>query len=212
MSGLKVTRCCVHVATLIYYLTYAMHEDVIKFPAKHLNLLFVDFEEKEQSNQPRYVRGKRGRKESTSGSDETDETDESDSENDHELINESNKGNQEKFVEPDLNFLPFKDKENHTLDKSEKYLTTTISPDDTIDHFTAHIPFLGASINFNGESNVEVSHTYLIDNFLFALWSLSKIVENFVSNMPNLEQTKTIKEIIKNIDNYNWNKQKSYGL
>jgi hypothetical protein len=45
MSGLKVTGCCVHVATLIYYLTYGKYADEIKLPGKHLNSIFVNLEE-----------------------------------------------------------------------------------------------------------------------------------------------------------------------
>ena len=73
MSGRKIVGCCVHVATVIYYLSYAKYYD-IKMPAEFLNAIFVDFDKMESSNNPRYVRAKRGTKEISSSDDSDSDT------------------------------------------------------------------------------------------------------------------------------------------
>ena len=207
MSGLKTAGCCVHVATLIYYLTYCIHTDFIKLPGKHLNSIFVDLGEFEQSNQPRYVRGTRGRKESSSGSEVSDiSIDNSESDNDYPP-SENNMNLSENSNLPEQKPL-----DSQIEKQKSENIGENISPDESIEHFTSHIPNIGATINYNSETNITVTHTNLIDNFLFAFWSLSKLFASFQANMPKLEQTQTLIEIIKNIDNYNWNKAKELWI
>ena len=212
MSGLKVAGCCVHVATLIYYLSYGMHVDEIKLPGKHLNSIFVDFGEKDQSNKPRYVRGTRIRRESTSGSDDTDAINESDLESDQDPTKENSIFFHEDLEVIDQIKLQSNVEINTNQDSKRHSYTKLQSHDNTIEQLTAHIPLLGGTIDYNGESNVTISNTYLIDYFLFALWYLSNHIENFQVNIPELEQTQTLIDIIKNINNYNWNKAKELWI
>jgi hypothetical protein len=50
--------CCIHVATVINYLSNAKYQKLSQ-PAEYLNSIFVDLNKKEAANQPRYVRNKR---------------------------------------------------------------------------------------------------------------------------------------------------------
>jgi hypothetical protein len=56
MSGNKQIGCCVHVATLIYYLAIIKYSQT-KLPAEHLNLIFL--KTGESPNSPKYLRNKR---------------------------------------------------------------------------------------------------------------------------------------------------------
>ncbi len=58
MSGQKEAGCCVHVATVIYYLSYARNHNY-KIPAEYLNNIFVNTSKKEPANNPQYVHNKR---------------------------------------------------------------------------------------------------------------------------------------------------------
>ena len=49
-------RCCVHTATLIYFLSNQKHLFAFKSPADHLNDIFVDVDKKEPSNRSKNVR------------------------------------------------------------------------------------------------------------------------------------------------------------
>ena len=84
-------------------------------------------------------------------------------------------------------------------------------PNSTITNFKAHIPKWGGTISFNGE-NVMLTNTCTIDYFLFAFWVLEKLVPHFLENIPNLEKTPLLKEIIQAIDIYNWNKAKEIWI
>jgi hypothetical protein len=52
-SGRRIVGCCSHVATVIYYLSWAKYH-TLKFPAEHLNLMFIDKSKLESANQPKY--------------------------------------------------------------------------------------------------------------------------------------------------------------
>ncbi len=89
MYGRKRAGCCSHVATVIYYFSYAKYRD-IKLPGEHLNSVFIDIKNNEAPNEPRYVRAKRRRvieSESDSSSTEADSNEEVtiSAKNDHDL-------------------------------------------------------------------------------------------------------------------------------
>ena len=84
MSGLKVVGCCVHVATVICFLSNFKYKS-LKLPGEHLNSIFVNLKLFESANQPRYVRSKRSiHINQSSSSSETDTESSSDSANDTE--------------------------------------------------------------------------------------------------------------------------------
>ena len=62
MSGQKIVGCCVHVATVIFYLAYARPSNNLSIPGEYLNNIFVKMEEFEPSNQPRYAINSRNRR------------------------------------------------------------------------------------------------------------------------------------------------------
>ena len=64
LSGLQVAGCCVHIASVIYYMSYIMRNELkspnfFKSPSKHLNSILVNPKIREKSNQPRYASHKR---------------------------------------------------------------------------------------------------------------------------------------------------------
>ena len=93
MSGHTLVGCCVHVATLIYYLSHAK-DHAIKMPAEHLNSVFVDFNKMELPNRPKIIKNKRGQREVSSSSEsessesESSELESSDSESSESESNE----------------------------------------------------------------------------------------------------------------------------
>ena len=62
----------------------------------------------------------------------------------------------------------------------------------------------GYFIKNNGDV-IKVINTCTIDNYLFAFWVLSKLKSNFIETLSELEHAEALKEIIHNIDIYNWN-------
>lgn len=80
--------CCVHVASLIYYLSYAKHIIDFKLPAEHLNSVFVNTTLSEVPNQPRYVRNKRSKNSLAHCSRKRRITEESQNEYSEAMVNE----------------------------------------------------------------------------------------------------------------------------
>ncbi len=58
-SGKKQVGCCVHIATVIYYLSYAkFRQCALRFPSQLLSTILCDMKT-DIPNAPRYVRRKR---------------------------------------------------------------------------------------------------------------------------------------------------------
>ena len=76
--------------------------------------------------------------------------------------------------------------------------------DTKIQSFIAHIPSLGGYFYKNNGKRILVSNTCTIDNYLFALWVLSKLMPNFNIDIAKFEYASTLIDIIQNIDVYNW--------
>ncbi len=108
--GRRQTGCCIHSATVIYYLSYAkLKPDRLKLPGEHLNAVLVNTDKMEAPNRPRHVRGKRRLK---------------------QMINSSESENEEDIPYPDFSiFDKFNDKtiaaNVHKLEKTE--ITDTAS-------------------------------------------------------------------------------------
>jgi hypothetical protein len=199
MSGRKMAGCCVHVAAVIYYLSFAKYAS-IKSPGEHLNSIFVNIGEKEPSNSPSYVKNSRQidihsikdqpASEKSFGSDrelnqETESVPESETDIETESVSE---------IETD--------KETESVDDT----INEIIPD-----FKAHVPLWGGDIMYRNKP-VSVTNTCTIDYYLFSLWVLSKIVPNFIENLPNLKHRDKIIEIISNIESLNWNGAKELWI
>ena len=58
-SGLRVIGCCVHVASVICFLSNFKYKQLIKLPGEHLNSIFINSKLLDLPNKPRYVRLKR---------------------------------------------------------------------------------------------------------------------------------------------------------
>ncbi|CAF1032073.1 unnamed protein product, partial [Brachionus calyciflorus] len=60
-SGQKIFGCCVHVATLIFFLRYG-RKNIIESPARFLQKLFINFKKMNSPNKPRYLKNSRKNK------------------------------------------------------------------------------------------------------------------------------------------------------
>ena len=119
MSGRKTIGCCVHVATVIYYLSFAKYHE-IKMPAEFLNSVFVDFDKMEPSNNPRYVRSKRGTKEISSSDDS--ESDTSTKSSDLKLDSDFDiTDSEQSFPEAKMTKKPFKKSKNRLKNQKNQH-------------------------------------------------------------------------------------------
>ncbi len=99
MSGKRTNGCCVHVATVIYYLSNVVHVDQsqLKYPGNYLNKILVDINSNSASNNPPYIRNGRKLKEIISSS-ESDNDLSSDSDPDSSDLDEEEKTDDNKVV------------------------------------------------------------------------------------------------------------------
>ena len=183
MSGRKVLGCCVHISTVIYYLSYAKYYP-IKKPGDFLNSVLVNRDSRVLSNRPDYIKNTRKIKIINPGN-KTNESDDQDSE----------------FDEQDTEF---EDEEK----VQDEPITSTY---DFISDFKTHVPFWGANITYK-KKLVYVTNTCTIDNFLFAFWVLFKIVPDFFEKILPLDQRETIIEIVEKIQNNDWNEAKELWI
>jgi hypothetical protein len=75
-----------------------------------------------------------------------------------------------------------------------------------------HIPQWGAIISYKNSKSVNVTNTCSIDYYLFAFWVLKKIDHNFFDNSIESDLTGLIKNIVKEIDENNWNSAKEIWI
>lgn len=60
MSGRKVAGCCVHVASVIFYFSYARNQN-LKLPALNKSLVLINTAKRQKPNNPTLVRVKRSK-------------------------------------------------------------------------------------------------------------------------------------------------------
>ena len=110
MSGRKVAGCCVHVASVIFYLSYARFNN-INLPALNKHLVLIDTTKREKPNNPRLVKAKRlVNRNNDQNLDESESSSSDDSEN--EISNTGSDNHSESSVS-----------ETETEDKSETETT-----------------------------------------------------------------------------------------
>ena len=94
----------------------------------------------------------------------------------------------------------------NTRSKARKEsVIASLSVEDKIPTFAAHIPRWGGYFIKKNDAKITVINTCTIDNYLFALWVLSKLMSNFHQLNAFLEHTDALNEIILNIEMFNWN-------
>lgn len=103
------------------------------------------------------------------------------------------------------------DKDRDKQNKENKGVNYSMSIEEIIKTYKLHVPFWGGNIKYKNKS-VRVINTCTIDNFLYAFWVAYKIEATFFERMPSLEHTETIKSIIMNINNLNWNQAKEFWI
>lgn len=75
-SGLKQAGCCIHVATFIYYLSYARFREYrLRLPAEYLNSVLINMTDNFPPNNPKYVRNKRLNRTHESSNEDEEESD-----------------------------------------------------------------------------------------------------------------------------------------
>ena len=217
-----------HIATVIFYLSNAKDKidqdpENIKFPGEHLKSVFVNTNTLERSNAPRYVRNKR-RSSDYFQKEANIPCSPFSSLNSSEL---SSDDDQEKMQVP---FIPHIDDQLENTKKSVEYknkaskkkpkpnpqkekefeISQSVIPilDKVLPTFVAHIPSLGGQFLKNNGQKIVLTNTCTIDNYMFSLWVLSKLIPEFFSRLTQHNHSTILTEIIHNIDNYNWNNAK----
>lgn len=150
--------------------------------------------EKESPNKPRHVRSTR--KIIKLLQVENDETEDSDN-NMEDEINEDNISEESEESDNENNNHEKKNlKKPHDLD---------------IAKFKKHVPFWGGSLVYK-KKQIVLNNTCTIDYFLYAFWFMSKINATFIENIPRVEHSNSIKQIIQFIENENWIKAKEVWI
>ena len=198
--------CCVHVATLIYYLSYAKNREK-RIPGEQLNDIFVNIHNLEASNQPKYIRRKRGLKETSSSSDE--DTDTESTEYQKSSLNVTDRSVEDELISEESDFELMDKNEANTIAESLDF--SGFSRQNNIinlNEFNRHIPQWSAVIKYQNIEDVYVTDTCTIDYYLFALWALSLMDKSFLNNIPNIEHSDELKNIVSNINMLKWNEAK----
>ena len=68
-----------------------------------------------------------------------------------------------------------------------------------VSDLTSHIPFWGGFFMYRNKK-IQVVNTCTIDCYLFSIWVMSKLIPDFVKNLPQLDETKNIEVILSNIE------------
>jgi hypothetical protein len=227
MSGRKIAGCCVHIACLIYFLSYARY-NTIKPPAEHLNSIFVNMRNESAANNPKYIRNKREQKKeiepelisSESDFDLLSETDifieehPKNSNKDHKKTSQNRKSKttkrkkaQRKIQSVHSSIDTTNEEEVDEPDKEYESIHKFSSIEEIVQTFKSHVPFWGGNIKYKGKS-VKLTNTCTIDNFLYGFWVAFKTNNIFWEQIPLLKHTEKIKLIIMSINNLEWNTAK----
>jgi hypothetical protein len=204
LSGRKTAGCCVHVTTLILYLSNSKYRN-IKGPGEHLNSVFIDFAKKEPPNISRYVKNVRNKIEITDTSEYEDSmVSEHPEFSDLEDRNESHYEENNNLIVEENNISTENESASNNLNQIQSL---------SLKEFKSHVPEWGGNIIFE-KKNIEVSDTCTIDYYLFSLWVIYRqkisIIEGYKSFDSN--KYKIIKSIINNIERNNWNKAKELWI
>lgn len=222
LAGHQVAGCCVHVTSIIHFLSRAkdlIKKDPqnIKFPSVHLNKIFVNTSLSEKPNDPRYIRHKRRKSINIPKEVDFYLTSESSSEisSDDESFS-IKRSNNLTGIQKVKNITNTKKNKRQVplvvgnssgsrtgLRKKEPLLHNYEHIDNKIPTFVAHIPRWGGYF-MNNEKKIKIINTCTIDNYLFALWVMSKLMPLFNDAIPKLVHTEAILDIIKHIDQYDW--------
>ncbi|CAF0962569.1 unnamed protein product [Brachionus calyciflorus] len=193
MSGRKVVGCCVHVASIIFFLSFAKYTE-IKHPAEHLKKIFVNTNKKDLPNSPEIVRNKR----KNVGLKNFEEEDSRNSQKSGDNLNNKN------FIDLDKKELQDKkDSSKNSNEIIEQENCEKSNENIELENFERHIPKWGALINYQNQK-INVDNTCPIDYHLLGLWHLSKLKPNHLI-IENSNFYRNLNLIIDFIDDCNWN-------
>lgn len=206
-AGRRVVGSCVHVATIISYLSYIRYS-FLRIPAVNNQKIFFDKNSNEPPNRPRYVKNKRDIKNEFCHN-LSSSSEESDFENEKitikpalkKQVKNSNKKKKSESI--------------NTENRRDNFIENSLNEGSliSIQEFISHVPKWGGSIEKNNKK-IKVTNTCTIDYYLFAFWFLFKISPNFLEGLNEIDElkTQTLKNIIQNIDKLNWNKAKELWI
>lgn len=203
LCGSRTVGCCSHIASIIYYLSFARHDSDLKykFPAAHLNDFFHTVEssdsESESEEEPDY-----------------DEEYENFEKNSIMSLNtEANQSSSEcEILSQEMKrSLSFASEKNII---NEKTKLKKIEDDFLIskpEWFKDYIPYWGGFIIDENETKTEISirNTCSIDYFLFAIWISAKLSDKCLEKIKYLDKSKNIYNLIEAISDKNWDKAKT---
>jgi hypothetical protein len=199
----------------------------IEPPAEHLNTIFVDMKNKSEANNPKYIRNSRKQNKKIEP-DLLSSDSEPERMSDTDICNEENQKNCN-LDQGKASLAKNKKSKSIKRNKASKKIQSENSSEDTkskvepyqvqkeheskkkhqtiqeiIHTYQPHVPFWGGNIKYK-EKLVKLTNTCTIDNLLYAFWVAHKNEDSFLEQIPLLKHTETIKEIIKNINDLEWN-------
>lgn len=69
-----------------------------------------------------------------------------------------------------------------------------------------HIPKWGGIIEYKDQKNVKLTNTCSIDYLMFALWCASKLIDNLLNKIPDIQKKDLLIKIIQFINFKKWDK------
>lgn len=173
----------------------------------HLMSTFVNINNFEKPNVPRHVKHKRRHVRYILRKNEldnlsSDSTTDISSDDDEPTLKLEKKTDEKSILSKKKN-ISYKKAVNSNQNQASK-VSNTHSVDHYIPAFTAHIPPWGGFFTKN-KKQIEVINTCTIDNYLFAFWVLSKIVDQFPEKILDFEHSPALLDLIEKINSYEWN-------
>ena len=156
-----------------------------------MNSIFVNIESLEKANAPRYIRNKRRNKLLFENEHITYSSGSSSETFDDEMSFEENMKN---TILNDYNIS------NTALNSNPQFKANNTD----MQEFNAHIPSNGGFFIKKDGTKLNFINTCTIDNYLLAIWYLSKIMPNFHNRIGTFKNKVTLIKIIENIDILNW--------
>ena len=220
LSGSRTIGCCSHIASIVYYLSFARHSSdfSISYPASHLDNFFHVAESSDSESDSNCDKNDCDSFSDSGSSNSEDEFESNESANEKSSILETESANEKSSI---LETESANEKssilELESLTEPEilsQELNRSISIKPNIEWLVDYIPFWGGSmIDQNGKkTSTSITNTCTIDYFLFSIWLSTKMSDNCFQKISSLRQPQKFFDIIDCIDKKKWDKAKTIWL
>lgn len=179
-------------------------------PANEFNKIFINLKRNQLPNEPKHVKIKRYlRYSSSSESSSSNETDESNISENGTLDSIDSFDSFDESEEETSQSISSVESDSEISNDIEPLISDAITTDENslFNIFVSHIPKWGGSF-FHNRKKFHLSNTCTVDYLLLGLWTISKMKENFLEDIPIIDITDSLKRLIEYIENNDWNNAK----